>query len=101
MPMARLFGRLRMRIPIAILLVATLSACGTAIESADEDHVSIQFHNYSESPVSLRPLADEQCASHDRVAIYQSTTTGEGAVGFLTGLPLHAEFACRTPYKSS
>lgn len=90
-----------MRTLSAVLLVATLTGCGTAIESADEDHVSIKFNNYSDSPVSLRPLADELCAPYDRIAIYQSTTTGEGVVGFLTGLPLHAEFACRTPYKSS
>jgi hypothetical protein len=46
-------------------------------------------------------MADEQCASHDRVAVYESTSSGEGLLGFLTGLPLEAQFACRTPYSAS
>ncbi|MDX1576320.1 MAG: hypothetical protein R3285_09005 [Kiloniellales bacterium] len=86
---------------VAVLCVATLSACGTAIESADRDHVSIRFNNYADSPVSLRPLADEHCASFDRVASYESTSSGEGLLGFLTGLPLEARYACRTPYSAS
>ena len=89
-----------MRTLITILLVATLTACGSAIESADEDHVSIRFHNYVDSPDSLRPMADKHCASYDRYAVYQTTLMGDGVIGFLTGLPLHAEFACRAPYKS-
>jgi hypothetical protein len=90
-----------MKTLVAVLCVASLSACGTAIESADQDHVSIRFNNYADSPVSLRPMADEQCASHDRVAVYESTSSGEGLLGFLTGLPLEAQFACRTPYSAS
>lgn len=84
-----------MRALITIFLVATLTACGSAIESADENHVSIRFHNYVDSPISLRPLAEEHCASHDRFAVYQTTLSGDGVIGFLTGLPLHAEFECR------
>lgn len=89
-----------MRVLIAIFLLATLAACGSTIESADEEHVSIRFHNFVDSPVSLRPVADEHCASHDRFAVYQDTSMGDGVIGFLTGLPLHAEFECRVSYKS-
>ncbi len=84
-----------MRTLIIILLAATLSACGSTIESADEDGVSIRFNNYSDSSITLQPMADEHCASYDRTAIYQTTTFGDGLVGFLTGMPLHAEFECR------
>ena len=87
-----------MRTLIIISLVATLTACGSTIESADEEHVSIQFYNYSDSSITLQPMADEHCASYDRTAVYQTTTFGDGLVGFLTGLPLHAEFECRTRY---
>ena len=86
---------------LAVLCVTALSACGTAIESADRDQVSIRFNNYADSPVSLQPTADEHCAAHDRVAVYESTSTGEGLLGFLTGLPLEAHYACRTPYGAS
>ena len=89
-----------MRILVAVLLVAALSACGSAIESADEEHVSIRFHNYVDSPDSLQPIADKQCGEYNRVAVYQTTTMGSGVIGFLTGLPLHAEFACSAPSKS-
>jgi hypothetical protein len=75
-----------------------LTACGSSIESADESHVSIGYHNYAVSPDSLRPMAEEHCASFERVAVYQGTTLGQGTIGFLTALPLHAEFECRVPY---
>ena len=86
---------------VAVLCVATLSACGTSVESADQDQVSIRFNNYADSPVTLQPMADEHCAAHDRVAVYEDTTSGEGLLGFLTGLPLEARYACRTPYSAS
>ena len=84
-----------MRTLIIISLVATLTACGSTIESADEEHVSIQFYNYSDSSITLQPMADEHCASYDRTAVYQTTTFGDGLVGFLTGQPLHARWRCR------
>ena len=86
---------------VAVICVVTLSACGTAIQSEDQDHVAIQFNNYADSPVTLQPMADESCAAHDRVAVYQDTTSGEGVLGFLTGLPLEAYYDCRPPYRSS
>lgn len=89
-----------MRALIIILSVAALTACSSSIESADEARVTIQYNNYSDSPDSLKPLAEKQCASYDRVAVYQGTTLGEGTLGFLTALPLHAEFECRVPRKS-
>lgn len=88
-----------MRILAIVLLAATLSACGTSVQTASEDQVSIRFHNYPDSPDSLRPIAEEHCASYDRIAIYRDTTLGEGTIGFLTGLPLTAEFECRVPSK--
>jgi len=87
-----------MRALITTVLLAVLAACGTAIDSADESHVSIGYNNYAESPDSLRPMAEEHCASYQREAIYQGTTLGEGTLGFLTALPLRAEFECRQPY---
>ncbi len=84
-----------MRTLTIIVLAAALSACGSTIDYADEDRVSIRFHNYSESPMTLQPVADEHCASYNRTAVYQSTTFGDGIIGFLTGLPLHAEYECR------
>jgi hypothetical protein len=86
-----------MRTLILVLLVGALAACGSAIESADEDQISIRYHNFVDSPDFLRPMADEHCASYDRIAVYRTTTLGEGTIGFLTGLPLHAEFECRVP----
>ena len=77
------------------MIVVALSACGSRIESADGEQVSIRFHNFSDSPDSLRPMAEEHCASSGRTAVYRTTTLGDGAIGFLTGLPLHAEFDCR------
>ena len=88
-----------MRALIAAVLFAALAACGTAIDSADESHVSISYNNYAESPDSLQPMAEEHCASYQREAVYQGTTLGEGTLGFLTALPLHAEFECREPYE--
>ena len=88
-----------MRALITAALFAALTACGTAIESADEGHVSISYNNYAESPDSLRPMAAEHCASYQREAVYQGTTLGKGTLGFLTALPLHAEFECRQPYE--
>lgn len=88
-----------MRALITILLLAALTACGSSVESADENHVLISYNNYADSPDSLRPIADEHCASYQRLAAYQGTTLGEGTLGFLTALPLHAEFACRPPRK--
>ena len=84
-----------MRTLIIISLVATLTACGSTVESADEERVWIRFYNYSDSSITLQPMADEHCASYDRTAIYQTTTFGDGIFGFLTDLPLHAEFECR------
>jgi len=81
-----------MRALITFLFVMSLTACGSAIESADEEQVSIRFHSYIDSPDSLLPMADEHCGSYDRIAIFQDTSMGDG----VTGLPLHAEFACRT-----
>ena len=86
-----------MRTLILVLFVGALAACGSAIESADEDQISIRYHNFVDSSDSLRPMADEHCASYDRIAVYRTTTLGEGTIGFLTGLPLHAEFECRVP----
>jgi hypothetical protein len=86
-----------MRVLITTLLLAALTACGTSIESADESHVSISYNNYADSPDSLRPMAQEHCASYQRLAVYQGTTLGAGTLGFLTALPLHAEFECRQP----
>ena len=86
-----------MRMLIAVCLVGILSACGTAIESASEEQVSIRYLNFVDSPDSLRPMAEEHCASHERNAVYRGTSLGEGAIGFLTALPLHAEFECRVP----
>ena len=86
-----------MRILAIVLLAATLTACGTSVQTASEDQVSIRFHNYADSPDSLQPIAEEQCASYDRIAIYRDTTLGEGTIGFLTGLPITAEFECRVP----
>ena len=89
-----------MRALITIILLAVLTACGTSIESADESHVSITYNNFADSPDSLHPLAEEHCADFDRMAVYQGTTLGEGVLGFLTALPLHAQFECRPPYSS-
>jgi len=86
-----------MRVLMIVCLVGILSACGTAIESASEEQVSIRYLNFVESPDSLQPLAEEHCASYERNAVYRGTTLGEGAIGFLTALPLHAEFDCRVP----
>lgn len=87
-----------MRALTIVLLLAAVTACGRSIESADESRVLISYHNYADSPDSLRPLADEQCAAFGRHAVYRGTALGEGTVGFLTALPLHAEFECRRPY---
>jgi hypothetical protein len=84
-----------MRLLIAVCLVGLLSACGTAIESASEEQVSIRYLNLADSPDSLRPMAEEHCASYQRDAVYRGTSLGEGTLGFLTALPLHAEFDCR------
>ena len=86
-----------MRLLTAVCLVGTLSACGTAIQSATEEQISIRYLNLVESPDSLQPKAEEHCASHGRNAVYRGTTLGDGALGFLTALPLHAEFDCRAP----
>jgi len=94
-----------MRGTIAIFLLAALSAlsvlsgCGTSIESADQDQVLISYHNFADSPDSLQPLAEEQCASFERRAVYRGTTLGQGTLGLLTALPLQADFECRAPYQ--
>ena len=86
-----------MRALTIVFLVGALSACGTAIESASEEQVSIRDLNMVDSPDPLRPMAEEHCASYDRNAIYRGTELGEGTIGFLTALPLHAKFECRVP----
>ena len=90
-----------MRTLIAALCLAALAGCGTSVQSADQDHVSIRFHNFEDSPVTLQPMAEEHCADYDREAVYQNTTSGEGVLGFLTGLPLEAQYECRPPYRAS
>ena len=94
-----------MRGTIVILLLAAssavsvLSGCGTSVESADQDRVLISYHNFADSPDSLQPLAEEQCAPFERSAVYRGTTLGQGTLGLLTALPLQAEFECRAPYQ--
>lgn len=86
-----------MRLFVSLLVIGLLSACAPSIETASEDQVSINYHNYSDSPTTLQPMANEHCASFNRTAFYQRTTSGEGLVTTLTGLPLYAQFECRPP----
>ena len=80
---------------LPVLLLASLAACSTAVETEGEDKVSIRFNNnYPNSGTTLPPLADAECAKFGRKARYAGTTLGKGTLGFLTNLPLHAHYDC-------
>ena len=80
---------------LPVLLLASLAACSTTVETGGKDMVSIRFNNnYSNSGTTLQPLADAECAKSGRKARYAGTTLGKGFIGFLTNLPLHAHYDC-------
>ena len=74
--------------PFLAILFLALAACATAVSSVSKDHVSIRYDLILDTDEKLQALADEQCATFKRGALFQRKTKGEGI-----GLG-YAHFAC-------
>ena len=66
----------------ALLLIVPIAACSTGIEKTDGKEITIGYYNVWDSPTSLRPVADAECAKSGRIAEHQETTVDDGLIDF-------------------
>ena len=77
-----------MRKITAILALLALAGCSGHVVSASESHVTIRYDHLRDSPESLQPIADEECAAFDREAVFRKVEKAQGVIS------RYAQFAC-------
>ena len=72
---------MRQAFPILALAVLTgLAACSDHVVSVSEESVNIRYDYYRETPESLLPIAEEECAAFDKEAEFRKTVKAQGLI---------------------